>query len=183
MLSYCENNINNKPYEKAVIEKVDKEKDSITNIQVTDNFSLNNSQNLDNKQSNDEKSISNQLDDSSIFSGEWHRTNVESDSTATITISNSTENGFDFYVSAFFFSHSGIFEGKVKTIDGEGVTYIKDEWSTDYNYRENNKSFIFKDNKLIVESENNLPVGMNVTIDGEYTKDEPIYTNKVFLKR
>lgn len=110
------------------------------------------------------------------FEGTWNRTNVESSTTSTIEIKNVTNDGFDFSVEAFYWSHSGTFDGRAKfKSDNEAVCEVIDSEIDDV------VDFIItlKNNTLSIPEfdENSLPVGMSVTIDGEYTKGAPHYTN------
>lgn len=110
------------------------------------------------------------------FEGTWNRTNVESSTQSTIEIKNVTNDGFDFSVEAFYWSHTGFFDGKAKfKSDNEAVCEVINSEIDEV------VDFIIslKNNSLSIPQfdDNSLPVGMCVTIDGEYTKGEPQYTN------
>jgi len=123
----------------------------------------------------------NDVIDSKInFAGEWHRTDVWSSIPSTLIISNVTENGFDFIIEAYYWSNSGYVKGKAKFMDNTKAvpTEINDFDLTDENFTV--LEFIMINNILTIPGNNlqfSLPVGMNVTVDGEYIKSQPEYTN------
>ena len=116
------------------------------------------------------------------FAGEWHRTNVWSSMPSVITITNVTGDGFDFYIEAFYWSHIGMFDGKAVLVDETRAvsTLIND---SELELPENDYAqldFLLDGSNLIIpvyDYEKGLPVGANVSVDGEYVKGEPEYTN------
>ncbi len=113
-----------------------------------------------------------------LFAGEWERTNIHSGMPSTITITNVTEEGFDFTVEALYFSHTGYFEAKAKFVEKNKAICNEID---DYGYiTETEIEFTLENNILSVpffDKQISLPLGANVTIAGEYTKEEPVYTN------
>ncbi len=112
----------------------------------------------------------------SNFVGEWHRTNTVMAFSGTITIENQTDESFDFSFFGLYGANSG-------TINGTAI--IKEENRAEFKcVSENNETtaqveFVLEKDSLQVNlidgNEFALGFGHNVSIDGEYTKSEPIY--------
>lgn len=79
------------------------------------------------------------------------------------------------------YSHSGWMEGEAKFVaDKCAVAKYEDSVDDDEEYI----VFIFENQEMKVlatASSENLGFGMNVSMDGEYTQDEPLYTNANIL--
>ena len=113
------------------------------------------------------------------FEGDWHRTNTHSSTYATITISNVSDDGFDF--EGFFqgYGNMGREDGRAVFTSDEAAIFTQEatEYSeVAYIY------FILDGDELSVSSEGDLyGMGNHVYADGEYTTDEPAYTNADIL--
>lgn len=110
------------------------------------------------------------------FVGTWKRTNVESSMPSTINIDNVTKDGFDFTVESLFWSHNGFFSGKAKFITDNKAVCVELE-----NEETINIEFLLKDNVLTIpqfDNEASLPLGADVTICGDYVRENPQYTNR-----
>lgn len=113
------------------------------------------------------------------LAGTWNRTNVHSSFCGVIEISDVDANGFNFTAEEYYYSHSGWMECEAKFItDKCAVAKLDDFMEEEY------IAFIIQDEGLTViatGSSADLGFGMNVSIDGEYTKAEPFYTNANIL--
>jgi hypothetical protein len=108
------------------------------------------------------------------FSGEWNRTRVETMDRATVVITNVTKKSFEFSFEGYHAANSGEMEGiAVFTAANEAVCDYSEEG------REIKLEFILNDGVLSIAAEGDTfgLFGMGVYIDGEYTKNEPFYTN------
>ena len=113
------------------------------------------------------------------YEGEWHRTNIHSGLEGTITISKMDDKGFYF---------SGDFQrfGNTGTITDFRADFISENKAEYRNGTEGDSEsavaviFTLDNGEVTVDVDgdfNGLGLGMGVTIDGTYTKDEPVYTN------
>ena len=120
------------------------------------------------------------LENAQVFAGEWHRTNVSSSCDAIIAIGNQDEEGFEFEGFFYYYSHMGEINGKAYYLSKNTAIFKCDEyWGEEY--------VIFQldgDNLIIRTSDGSayLGFGMCVFADGEYTHDEPFYTNATILE-
>ena len=117
----------------------------------------------------------NETSTKSFFEGEWHRTDTHSSGNATITISNVSDDGFDFEGYFQGYGNMGQEEGRaVFTSDNEAV-YTQE--ASDYS----EEAFIYfsmDGEDLEISSEGFLMgMGNHVYADGKYTTEEPTYTN------
>ena len=120
-------------------------------------------------------SMSTSCEDVPDLTGTWNRTNVHSSFCGVIDISDVDANGFRFTAEESYYSHSGWMEWDAKFITDKCAIAKYDELM-----EEEYIAFIIQDEALVViatGSSANLGFGMNVSIDGEYTKAEPFYTN------
>ena len=120
-------------------------------------------------------SMSTPCEDVPDWAGAWNRTNVHSSFSGVIDISDVDANGFRFTAEESYYSHSGWMEWDAKFVTDKCAIAKYDEWT-----EEEYIAFIIQDEGLVViatGSSANLGFGMNVSIDGEYTKTEPFYTN------
>lgn len=120
-------------------------------------------------------SMSTSCEDVPDLTGTWNRTNVHSSFCGVIDISDVDANGFRFTAEESYYSHSGWMEWDAKFITDKCAIAKYDELM-----EEEYIAFIIQDEALVViatGSSANLGFGMNVSIDGEYTKTEPFYTN------
>lgn len=115
------------------------------------------------------------------LTGTWNRTNVHSSFSGEIVISDVNSSGFKFTADEYYYSHSGWLEGEAKFVaDKCAVAKYEDSVDDDEEYI----VFIFENQEMKVlatASSENLGFGMNVSMDGEYTQDEPLYTNANIL--
>ena len=113
--------------------------------------------------------------DPSVFEGDWHRTNTHSSTYATITISNVSDDGFDFEGYFQGYGNMGQEEGRALFTSDDEAVYMQD--ATEYS-DEAYIYFTFDGEALSVSSEGDLyGMGNHVYADGEYTTDDPTYTN------
>ena len=108
------------------------------------------------------------------FSGEWKRTRVEKMNRAAIVITNVTKKSFKFSFEGYHAANSGEMEGTaVFTAANKAVCDYREEG------REIKLEFILNDGILSIAAEGDTfgLFGMGVYINGEYTKNEPSYTN------
>ena len=111
---------------------------------------------------------------------EWHRTNVHSATSAKLFIKNVTDTGFDFSFEAFYWSHTGFFHGQAEFVEENRAISSKiiDMELPEYEFAQ--LEFIFENGTITIpeyDFDKGLPVGAMVSVHGEYTKDEPVYTN------
>lgn len=113
------------------------------------------------------------------LAGTWNRTNVHSSFSGVIEISNVDANGFRFTAEEYYYSHSGWMEWEAKFVtDYCAIAKYDDSMEEEY------IAFMIQDEGLVViatGSSADLGFGMNVSMDGEYTKAEPLYTNANIL--
>ena len=111
----------------------------------------------------------------------WNRTNVHSSLSGEIVISDVDFSGFKFTADECYYSHSGWMEGEAKFVtDKCAVAKYEDSIDNDEEYI----VFIFENQQMTVLAtafSGNLGFGMNVSMDGEYTQDNPLYTNANIL--
>ena len=111
----------------------------------------------------------------------WNRTNVHSSLSGEIVISDVDSSGFKFTADECYYSHSGWMEGEAKFVtDKCAVAKYEDSIDNDEEYI----VFIFENQQMTVLAtafSGNLGFGMNVSMDGEYTQDNPLYTNANIL--
>jgi hypothetical protein len=108
------------------------------------------------------------------FSGEWNRTLVEKMDRAAIVITDVTKKSFKFSFKGYHAANSGEMEGTaVFTAANKAVCDYRDEG------REVKLEFALNDGILLISAKGDTfgLFGIGVYIDGEYTKDEPSYTN------
>ncbi|MGN0142087.1 MAG: hypothetical protein ACI4AD_07645 [Roseburia sp.] len=126
-------------------------------------------------------SMSTACDNIPDWIGIWNRTNIHSSFSGEIIISDVNSGGFKFTADECYYSHSGWMEGEAKFVtDKCAVAKYEDSIDDDEEYI----VFIFENQEMKVfatASSENLGFGMNVSIDGEYTQDEPLYTNANIL--
>ena len=118
--------------------------------------------------------------------GEWHRTDCHSALYGTVTIDRQTAEGFHVTAECAYFSHSGVLEGTARFTGP--CTALLEGYGEDgpYGYEVAPVGFRWEGEILTIESGTSggdLGFGMNVTIDGTYTRDEPVYLNAGMLDR
>ena len=104
--------------------------------------------------------------DESFFEGDWARTDVIRYAAASLTITDETETGFDFTLTAYWGDHSGELSGEAtKTSAGEAVFHAA------ANAAHGEGALRFSDFGDL----NAVDFGQNVLPDGLYVKGEPEY--------
>ncbi len=104
--------------------------------------------------------------------GEWYRTNTFSDTNSTITVESITQDGFDFSVTAVSGDSISDFTSHAFWVSENVAITKSEEFGTEY------VLFVWNNEELQVFCSdycNSLGLALNVTIDGEYTQDEPEY--------
>ena len=99
-----------------------------------------------------------------------------------MTISGQTEDGFQVSAECEYFSHSGELEGRAWFTGAD--TALLENYGDGYETAP--VTFQWEGEKLTITSGASgaeLGFGANVTIDGTYTRDEPVYTNAGTLER
>lgn len=118
------------------------------------------------------------------FSGEWQRTNVASGYSGTVVISNQNAEGFDFSGGFFYNAHSGEIEGRAYFVTEDiAIFQYEDEFQSE-DVEAEFIAFVKTEDGMQIKTTGTsyeLGFGMNVYADGEYTLDEPIYTNADIL--
>lgn len=112
------------------------------------------------------------------MTGRWNRTHVHRSHGGDSRIIYQNDHYIYFAAELMYYAHSGYISG-VAAFDDNTATYIHTD-KTDDDEALTHIQFKFENDVIHVESNNNmgLPFGMNVYIDGTYTKDEPVYTNE-----
>ncbi len=117
------------------------------------------------------------------WEGTWNRTNVHSGHSAEIVVSKADEDGFWFSVEAYYYSHSGSWD------DGRAYfvtdSFAVAEYVSDILDEKQYAAFLLTDEGMTVKatgSSAELGFGMNVSVWGDYTKGEPVYTNAGILE-
>ncbi|MBE5946343.1 MAG: hypothetical protein E7259_05260 [Lachnospiraceae bacterium] len=117
------------------------------------------------------------------YEGIWNRTNVHSGYYGTVEITNQDEDGFDFMGNFSYYSHVGSLEGRAYFQEDGTAVY---EYVSDMEGQENQYVyFTMTETGLIISatgSSGDLGFGMNVSADGDYTTEEPEYTNATVLE-
>lgn len=113
------------------------------------------------------------------FTGEWHRTNIVMANSGTITIKNQTDESFDFSFDGLYGANSGAIDGTAVIAEENRAEF---EYASEYDETAFVKvEFVLENDSLRVNltdgSESALGFGHNVSIEGEYTRSEPIYLN------
>jgi len=116
------------------------------------------------------------------ISGIWNRTNVHSSEMATLSLTSLGEQGFDYTVTALYFSHSGVLSGQAFWVSENTAISKIDLYgnSSSFQYI----LFHWEDGELKIYAtaySADLGFGMEVSMDGTYTKDAPYYTNENVL--
>lgn len=126
-------------------------------------------------------SMSTECDNIPDVNGTWNRTNIHSSLSGEIVISDVNSSGFKFTADEYYYSHMGWMEGEAKFVtDKCAVAKYEDTFDDDEEYI----AFIFENQEMTVfatASSADLGFGMNVSLDGEYTQDAPLYTNANIL--
>lgn len=120
-------------------------------------------------------SMSSECDYMPAVAGTWNRTNIHSSLSGEIVISDVNASGFKFTADAYYYSHTGWIEGEAKFVTDRCAIAKYDELMA-----EEYIVFLFENQKMTVVatgSSSDLGFGMNVSMDGDYTQDEPLYTN------
>lgn len=124
---------------------------------------------------NESKVSENEAETAKDYEGEWHRTNTHSSTYATITISNVTDDGFDF--EGYFQSYGNMGQEEGRALFTEENVAVYTQEATDYS-DEAYIYFTISGGDLEIFSEGNLTgMGNHVFADGIYTTGEPIYSN------
>lgn len=117
------------------------------------------------------------------FVGTWNRTGVHSGRKAIVEITNQDETGFDFSGEFCHFSHIGSLEGRAYFSEDGIACY---EYVSDIEGQENQYVYftMTEDGVYIYATGDSgaLGFGMNVTVNGEYTTEVPVYTNATVLE-
>lgn len=106
--------------------------------------------------------------------GTWNRTKVHNGLCSKVVISNVTQEGFDFDVEACYFSNMGMMTENAKFVTESCAVCRYEDFSVQY------IMFLFEDDLINIYPTGNsadLGFGMNVSMDGTYTLEEPEYTN------
>ena len=113
--------------------------------------------------------------------GTWNRTNIHSSLSGEIVISDVNSSGFKFTADEYYYSHMGWMEGETKFVtDKCAVAKYEDSIDDDEEYI----VFVFENQEMTVlatGSSADLGFGMNVSMDGDYTQGDPLYTNANIL--
>lgn len=120
-------------------------------------------------------SMSSGCDNVPAAAGTWNRTNIHSSLSGEIVISDVNAGGFKFTADTYYYSHTGWIEGEAKFVTDQCAIAKYDELMA-----EEYIAFLFENQKMTVVatgSSSDLGFGMNVSMDGDYTQDEPLYTN------
>lgn len=123
------------------------------------------------------------------LTGEWHRTDCHSESSAWVTISEQTAEGFLVEAECYYGAHGGTLEPTVARFIGESVGVM--ETYGDYEYRTETGpkppvQFSWEGDTMTITTraqDIDLGFGANVYIDGTYTRGEPEYVNAGQLDR
>jgi len=117
------------------------------------------------------------------FVGTWNRTGIHSGRKAIVEITNQDETGFDFSGEFCHFSHIGSLEGRAYFREDGIACY---EYVSDIEGQENQYVyFTMTEDGLYIYATGDsgaLGFGMNVTVNGEYTTEVPVYTNATVLE-
>lgn len=123
------------------------------------------------------------------LTGEWHRTDCHSESSAWVTISEQTAEGFLVEAECYYGAHGGTLEPTVARFIGESVGVM--ETYGDYEYRTETGpkppvQFSWEGDTMTITTraqDIDLGFGANVYINGTYTRGEPEYVNAGQLDR
>lgn len=127
-------------------------------------------------------------DSAGDFTGTWNRTNVVSGFRGSIEITNQDASGFDFEGDVMYYSHSGMIEGRAYFVGSNVAVYQVPGESWEPGCRMTDCEYILFEYteagiKVYATSGSAaLGFGMNCTIDGEYIKGEPLYTNATVME-
>ena len=116
------------------------------------------------------------------FEGSWNRTNISSAFEAVVDITNQDENGFWFTGEFCYYSHTGTVEGQAYWITEDMAIY---EYIADIDTGREYILFKKQEEQLNIvasASSGKMGFGANVTADGEYTQEIPVYTNANVLE-
>lgn len=122
--------------------------------------------------------------DAPDFTGEWNRTNEVRGFDGLVSISGQDEEGFDFSGEFYYYSHSGVMEGRAYFVTDNLAVYQYENEFGDAENEEEFVAFVMTDDVMKIRTTGSsweLGFGMNVFADGEYTLGEPIYTNANIL--
>ena len=126
-------------------------------------------------------SMSSECENIPDVNGTWNRTNIHSSLSGEIVISDVNSSGFKFTADEYYYSHMGWMEGEAKFVtDKCAVAKYEDLIDDDEEYL----VFLLENQEMTVfatASSADLGFGMNVSMDGDYTQDEPLYTNANIL--
>ncbi len=117
------------------------------------------------------------------LTGEWHRTDCHSESSACMTILEQTAEGFTVEAECYYGSHSGTLAPTSARFIGESAAVVEryGYYAEDDEKEEKPPiNFIWESDTLTIETEAvdyQLGFGFGVGIQGTYTRGEPEYTN------
>lgn len=125
------------------------------------------------------------LDQVPDFMNTYQRTNVHSSHSAQLKIESVDQEGFDFSIEAQYYFHSGEVHGRAYYTSEHSAVFCLTEMETqlkesEYQY----VLFYWKDGEMKITATANsgrMGLGQNVSIDGVYTFDNPMYTNANIL--
>ncbi len=112
------------------------------------------------------------------FNGEWKATNTHSSIGGTVTITDQDNEKFSYTGDFWYYYHTGSDEGEAYFIN-ENLAICQHEDAEDaYTV------FYMSGDQLYISSLNyDMYMGANVSVNGEYTKGEPVYTNAGILEK
>lgn len=125
------------------------------------------------------------LEDILELEGTWNRTQVHSSFSATVEVLNVTQTGFDYYVDAYYYMNMGMLQGQAFFVnDNTAISKVDFGWDEETSDNEW-IMFCFENDLMYVYptgSGADLGFGMNVSMDGCYTLEQPEYTNAMVLE-
>ena len=125
--------------------------------------------------------MSTECDNIPDVNGTWNRTNIHGSLSGEIVISDVNPSGFIFTADETYYSHMGCMEGEAKFVTDQcAVAKYEDTLNDDEEYI----VFLFENQEMTVFATGasaDLGFGANVSMDGDYTQGEPLYTNANIL--
>ncbi|MGN0330994.1 MAG: hypothetical protein ACI4D5_07085 [Kineothrix sp.] len=126
------------------------------------------------------------VDGAESFEGIWNRTDIPSSLYGRIEITGQDEEGFDFTGEFYYYSHMGIAEGRAYFVAEDTALY---EYEQEFAQEgESPWQYILFEKRseelhvLASAYSAELGFGMGVSADGEYIREEPVYTNEAVLE-
>ncbi len=119
------------------------------------------------------------------FMNTYQRTNVHTSHAAQLKLENVDREGFDFSIEAQYYFHSGEVHGRAYYTSEHSAVFCLTEMEIpleerDYQY----VLFYWNDGEMKITATSNsgrMGLGQNVSVNGVYTFDSPMYTNENIL--